>query len=574
MSGQTKNQDGTSEDDYFKQFSDMPENVEVCKNPTHPTLPTQPIYSKGSIQHQPNTNPTHPTRKGKNDDQDDTTSQRETADQVIKTLKGRITYHVKTSEWYIRERNIMVVLHPDSVDKYIINALDKIKSKKYSYSMVTSIKSFIKGLLSVESFEESRNLLPLTNGVFNLKTNQLDSYEKYQFNWVLPYAYNPEAKCPSILRYLATATGRDKYLINFLLAWMRVLIAGDFTVQKYIELVGGGGTGKSTFLELCTLIVGENNRVVTDLKSLEGNRFESANLQDKRLALITDSTRYGGEVAILKAITGGDVIRSEKKNKQAGQGFKFQGLVMIASNEQIQSSDYTSGLARRKIPVVFNARVTDKEKARYKHGIIHQMKRELPGLLNILLNIELSEAVNLVKSPEGTLAKIKIQNELNTNPILAWMNDRLIVCKQGDHSFIGAGAKKTDLQADIVRNQNTKLYPNYCSWCEEEGKHPVSNRRFSELVIDNAESHGISTAKIRSNVGAYLEGLRLRKDTDTNILLLLLNIIDSVGLGSESVGLSSESVGTNPASDGSVGCVGLKQSLGFEGDNTKNGFRL
>lgn len=447
-------------------------------------------------------------------------SQRETADLVINEVKGLIAYHVQSGEWYTRKGNIMAVSDADAVNPFIISALDKIKYKKYTYSQVSSIKQFTRDLLRIEKFEDSRTLLPLRNGVYNLKTNQLERFDNYSFNWELPYSYDVGKKCPATLRYLITTTNGDKDLIKFLLAWMRVLIAGEYSVQKYIELVGDGGTGKSTFLELCTLLVGENNRVVTDLKSLENNRFESANLQGKKLALITDSSRYGGEVSILKAITGGDVVRNEKKNKQAGNGFVFTGLVMIASNEQIQSSDYTSGLARRKIPVIFNARVSEKEKSRYPRGIIYQMKQELPGLLNILIKIDLKDAVKLVKYPEGTLAKIKIQNELGTNPILQWMHENLIRCEDGRHSFIGKGVKQTDSVEEIKEARDTKLYPNYCGWCEEQGKHPVAINRFSGLIEDNARSRGIDTKKRRLEKGTFFKHLRLRVKYETAPLLL------------------------------------------------------
>lgn len=485
------------------------------------------------------------------DEEQQPPSQRETADLVIEMIRGLIAYHPQSAEWFKREVNIWLECDADTVNPYIIKALDKVKNKKYSYSVVSSIKSFVKDLLRIYHFESSRHLLPLNNGVYNLKTNQLENYSHYHYNWQLPYNYKSDAKCPSILRYFLTTTNRDRELIKFLLAWMRVLISGEYTVQKYIELVGDGGTGKSTFLELCTFVVGEVNRVVTDLKTLESNRFESANLQNKRLALITDSTRYSGEVAQLKALTGGDAIRNEKKNKQAGQGFVFKGLVMIAANEPIQSSDYTSGLARRRIPIIFNARVSEKEKNRYKFGVIHQMKNELSGLLNILLNIGIKEAVKTIKYPEGTLKKIQIQSELNANPILQWMNDRLVFCSKGHESYIGSGHKKTDSIEVMQAAEQSKLYPNYMSWCDENGRKPVAIQRFGGLVEDMARSHCIETVKHRKNMGNIFTGLRLRIESEIQPLLL-----DSVEANTKSVEGELKSVEANPAS---VGGVGLNQ---------------
>ena len=65
-----------------------------------------------------------------------------------------------------------------------------------------------------------------------VKSNQLENYDTHLFNWQLPYSFEPKSKCPATLRYLVTATNGDRDLIKFLLAWMRVIIAGEFKVQK------------------------------------------------------------------------------------------------------------------------------------------------------------------------------------------------------------------------------------------------------------------------------------------------------------------------------------------------------
>jgi putative DNA primase/helicase len=71
--------------------------------------------------------------------------------------------------------------------------------------------------------------------------------------------------------------------------------------------------------------------------------------------LINDSERYAGEVGKLKNLTGQDTLPYEVKFKQSKGGFSPDALVIVSTNEVIQSSDYTSGLARRRISVpMFN----------------------------------------------------------------------------------------------------------------------------------------------------------------------------------------------------------------------------
>ena len=58
-------------------------------------------------------------------------------------------------------------------------------------------------------------------------------------------------------------------------------------------------------------------------------------------------------------------IRLEKKNQQQTGGFVYGGVVVVASNEAIQTADYTSGLIRRRMPVKFNRQTTDADKAKW-----------------------------------------------------------------------------------------------------------------------------------------------------------------------------------------------------------------
>lgn len=74
-------------------------------------------------------------------------------------------------------------------------------------------------------------------------------------------------------------------------------------------------------------------------------------------------------------------MRYEKKSVQAGQGFVFGGVVVIVANEPIQTTDYTSGMIRRRMPVTFNNQVSDADKAKWKQrgGIENAMIQELPA---------------------------------------------------------------------------------------------------------------------------------------------------------------------------------------------------
>ena len=427
--------------------------------------------------------------------------QNEMATAVTHSLRKSLGFDAKSCGWYGRTVNIWQPIPETRARTAAEKAIEKLKPA-FAAGYLSGVLKFLESRLSLPKWESDRSLLPMLNGVLNLATGELIDYGARVFNWQVPHAHDAAATCPTVTRWLHTVTNGDDDLKTFLMAWMRVVLTGGAHLHKYVEIVGPGGTGKSTFIRLCQLLVGNANSVSTDLKTLEASRFESAGLYGKRLAIVSDSARYGGEVATLKAITGGDPLRFEQKNIQAGESFVFAGVVMIAANEPIQSADYTSGLARRRIPIFFNKKVSEEEKLAAP-DFESRLTAEIPGLLNLLLAIKPDEADNTIRYPGPSLARSKLAAELETNPLLAWMHERLIQCQPGQETAVGT-------------LKTSGLYADYAAYCDEHGREPVSTTRFSRLVVDNATSRGISTDKTRvSGSGErVLKRLRLRQASD------------------------------------------------------------
>ncbi len=156
-----------------------------------------------------------------------------------------------------------------------------------------------------------------------------------------------------ILVWFKEVTQGDDDMLQVLRAYLKAIVQGATTIQRILEVVGPGGSGKGTYLRLAQALVGLDNTMVTELKHLETSRFELANVRWKRLICVTDADRYGGPINNLKALTGGDFLRMEEKYVQGRQNRTADGLVLIAANEEVQSSDYTSGLGRRRLTIYF-----------------------------------------------------------------------------------------------------------------------------------------------------------------------------------------------------------------------------
>src|SRR5438046_5973953 len=119
--------------------------------------------------------------------------------------------------------------------------------------------------------------------------------------------------------FLHEAVGKRCEQVQVIRAFMKAVVTRRLDLQRYLEILGAAGTGKSTLMRIFHALVGIQNLVITELKHLESNRFELGDIRGKVLLSVTDSERYGGTVNTLKAITGQDFVRLDEKFKKRQQ---------------------------------------------------------------------------------------------------------------------------------------------------------------------------------------------------------------------------------------------------------------
>src|SRR5262249_41546128 len=129
--------------------------------------------------------------------------------------------------------------------------------------------------------------LPVRNGLLDLHSMQVTPYTPgLHLTWALPFPWDPTATCPKTLTWLYTATQHNRGLVAVIRAFMKAVLLGWTTLQRFLELIGPGGSGKCTLIRLLTALVGRRNTYATELKRLEQSRFETANVRGKRLICI------------------------------------------------------------------------------------------------------------------------------------------------------------------------------------------------------------------------------------------------------------------------------------------------
>ena len=392
----------------------------------------------------------------------------------------------------------------------------------YTSHLVADVCALLEGHLTEYQWNDDPSRLAFRNGVFDLDTKEFLEHDSDHFIiWGLDIDYIPEADPGPITEWLYRTQYGDEARVNVLRAWLRACLVGRGNeIQRFFEVIGPGGRGKSTFANLCCALVGSGNYASTTLNQLEQSRFELSSIKGKRLTLINDSERYGGSAQTFKALTGGDSLRYEEKLKPIGEPFVYTGMVMVVANEPIQTTDNTSGLSRRRLTIEFNRPLYDrnseaKDMIKIEHGRVSGIWKDyLPGLVNWVLEMdEQTMRQYLLDTNDMVPALRRVRNNilLNSNNLIEWLQSEVV---QADHvtavgKKIPNGNKESN---ERYVNSNYHLYPSYCEYCDATGSKAVGQKRFINLLLDCCKNQlGLDEVRTFSKGGKpFVKGLAIR----------------------------------------------------------------
>jgi len=397
----------------------------------------------------------------------------------------------------------------------------------FTNNLVSDVTELIKENISRVHWNDSTDKIVFLNGVLEVSTGEFLEHNREDYiTWGLDFNYNPTIDPGPITEWIYRTQYDDEARVQVLRAWLRAcLVAQGHELQRFLEIVGPGGRGKSTFANLCCALVGSGNYASTSLNQLEQSRFELSSIKGKRLTLINDSERYGGSAQVFKAMTGGDNLRYEEKMKNIGEPFVYTGMVMVAANEPIQTTDNTSGLSRRRLTVEFNRRLYNKssdakDMIKIDSGRISGVWKDyLPGLVNWVLQMDETEMRHyLLDTYDAVPALRKVRHNImiNSNSLIDWLQSEVVL---DENNVLSVGKKIVNNNKEMAEryfNSNFHLYPSYCEYCEGTGSKPVGQKRFIALLLDCCKNqlslNGVYT--FTKNGRPLFKGLALR-NSDT-----------------------------------------------------------
>lgn len=217
----------------------------------------------------------------------------------------------------------------------------------------------------------------LRNGVLSLADFKLYPHSPSFFNtWMLDVDWLGEQSCPTCDQFFGFAAGGDTVLIQRFWEAVAYAIFPDNKAKRFIVLMGLGDTGKSVWGNMIASFF-ENDAVGSvDIFRL-GDRFSLSTLVNKRVNIsmdLSDNALNMQAVAIIKQITGGDLVQVEEKYKPSYPA-KIGCKLIFGTNHILRANDVA--FLRRVLYLPFNYQVPH----HMQNPNLRQMLRaEKPGI--------------------------------------------------------------------------------------------------------------------------------------------------------------------------------------------------
>lgn len=355
-------------------------------------------------------------------------------------------------------------------DDQVRNYADILYGKRFSTAQrVSAVCNLLKARAVTDTVFDRLPVLTFQNGTLEIETGKFRDFSPDDYcSIIMDYDYDPVATAPLWERFIEDVTDeepRRQEILQFIAGYVLV---PDCRFQKVFILTGGGGNGKSVYLEIMQKLFGSKHTSHVEPSGLTKD-FQRIRLKDSLWNIGTDinSNFSNGEIRewMIK-ISDGTAIQACYKMKNYVD-FIPRCKLVYACNE-LPTAEIVKGLDRRFQFISFPCQyveVPDPNNPRQKPrdiNIIPKLTAELPGIFNwCYAGYKLLMTVGyFTDAPEQE--DFLQQFKRVSDPVV-------VFCE--DHNFYGS----------IDRDE---IYDWYKGWCDRTGHKSLSREKFMPKFRD------------------------------------------------------------------------------------------
>lgn len=351
-------------------------------------------------------------------------------------------------------------------------AMDNVKTPKGS-PRFADCKEFEERLrltnrrLLVDFKKDASDLVNFQNGVYSISEGELYPHSpSYGLFTVLPYAYDPEARCPAFLKFLKEVTLGDEIIQENILEFIGYAYCDHtYSIQIALILLGDGANGKSTLINVIKALFGKEAYSSLNIQSL-GNELKLSQLAHKLINIADELPSYTlNNSDDFKRLFGGEIqYRDLYKNYET---MLSTTKLLFAGNTLPSYNDSTHGLLRKLHILPFDARF--EAGANADPYLLDKLLLELPGIFNVCVEAykNLKARKHFRVSPRSHELIQEYKGQLD--PVTDFVREEL---KFGDWTAIGGSELSLD-----------ELQDRFETWLRKENiPHRLTRKAFASRL--------------------------------------------------------------------------------------------
>lgn len=318
-------------------------------------------------------------------------TQNDFAMQAADELRSRVGWRADRSEWWLASQTtnpgIWTPERERGAHKLIKNVVLRVKPES-SASYVDGVIRFAKDEMSVNpsAFDLHPWMLGVCGGVVDLHTGDLLPPDpELHLTRCAPVGYVPDAKAPHWYEHVNRLLEGDSERINWFQRAVGAALVGN-AVQKdqiFVYVLGESGNGKGTLMRALLNTLGQDQHAASinprDLTMSSSGRHLAwmHRMKGVRLALVEEMVRSSINVALLKTLTGADVIVANRM-RQDDESWVPTHTLFMTSNHAPNFAGDSVGMQRRYRPLLTGPSLRPDEMS---SDWEQYLREEAPGIL-------------------------------------------------------------------------------------------------------------------------------------------------------------------------------------------------
>jgi P4 family phage/plasmid primase-like protien len=434
---------------------------------------------------------------------------------LLKAFGHDLLYCGKQRAWYLWDGTRWIKTEDVSVHQFAkatvqmmdCDSEDEERQKAFArHKMVSEGKARIEAMVSLargdvpvlpRQFDGDKMLLNVANGTLDLRDGAFHGHARTdKITKISRVMYDPTASCPRWEQFMSEIMDENQAMVEYLQRAVGYSLTGDTTEQCLFVLIGAGGDGKSTFLNMLKYIAGDYSETAAfnsfTAKKNNGTTEDIAKLWGARVVTAIESD--AGErlsVSLIKTVTGCEEITA-RFLYEGSFSFTPEFKLWMATNHVPKIIETDDGIWRRVKHIHFPVQFLDGR--RDKH-LGEKLKAEASGILNWALDGLRAWREGGLQEP-ARVTESTLEYRAGMDVIGHFIEDR---CSIDPTRMVG----------------KRPLYEAYKSWAKDAGEFLLGDRDFrNDLLKRGFVERRTKSSRMWVGIGLFAEQPSIDEDSN------------------------------------------------------------